>query len=324
MPKFYLITLAALLILTAAWRFDGDGVTFEEREDRIDVLVDGQLVTSYLFTCPGPKPCLYPLRSPDGTVMTRHYPLEEVAGERQDHPHHTGIYFTYDHVNDVNFWDIHDAPPEIRHIEVLQMEGGSESGTLAVRKHWVGSDGRVLLEEIQTMTFAPGDDAITIDLTMTLTPPQEEVVFEDSKEGMLGVRVADWLSEQHGTGSYLSMEGDKGEESIWGKRASWVRLEGEKDGNPHGIAIMHHPSSVNYPTYWHARGYGLFAANPLGQGVFESSRGLENPKYLRLKLAKGEPALFAFRLLVYDGRRTQSDLNNAFTAYRETSPPKPQ
>ena len=35
------------------------------------------------------------------------------------------------------------------------------------------------------------------------------------------------------------------------------------------IAIFDHPGNPGYPTYWHARGYGLFAANPLGRHIFD-------------------------------------------------------
>jgi hypothetical protein len=68
-----------------------------------------------------------------------------------------------------------------------------------------------------------------------------------------------------------------------------------------GIVIMNHPGSVNFPTYWHARGYGLFAANPLGQSVFEEARGGENPEPLNYLIKAGDIALFKFRMIIYEG-----------------------
>lgn len=107
--------------------------------------------------------------------------------------------------------------------------------------------------------------------------------------------------------------GTEKEKNVWGKRAKWVRLEGEKDGKIIGIAIFNHPDSVNYPTYWHARGYGLFAANPLGQRMFQETRGVENPQAFGLTLEPGQSTLFKFRMLIYEGPRTAEQLEKVFT-----------
>ncbi len=143
----------------------------------------------------------------------------------------------------------------------------------------------------------------------------ERVVFEDTKEGMFGIRVAHWLKEKGGTGRYLSANGDETEANVWGKRAPWVKLEGQKDGKTAGIAILNHPESVNYPTFWHARGYGLFAANPLGQYVFEKNRKAPDPKPFRLTLKPGEKARFLFRVILYDFSRTREQMEARFKAY---------
>jgi hypothetical protein len=59
------------------------------------------------------------------------------------------------------------------------------------------------------------------------------------------------------------------------------------------ISIFDHPANPGFPTYWHARGYGLFAANPLGQKIF--SNGKEE---LNLTLAPGESVTFRYRVLI--------------------------
>ena len=68
------------------------------------------------------------------------------------------------------------------------------------------------------------------------------------------------------------------------------------------IAIIDHPQNPGYPTYWHARGYGLFAANPLGQKVF--SNGREN---LNLTLQKGQSATFRYRIVIASGKQRLSN-----------------
>jgi hypothetical protein len=91
--------------------------------------------------------------------------------------------------------------------------------------------------------------------------------------------------------------------------------QGKHNGATVGLAILNHPTSTNYPTYWHARGYGAFAANPLGQYAFEKSRKVENPKPYNLILKKGDTAPFQFRLILYDGPRTKQQLDNEFREY---------
>ena len=70
-------------------------------------------------------------------------------------------------------------------------------------------------------------------------------------------------------------------------------LYGKKGNDTISIVIMDHPGNPGYPTYWHARNYGLFAANPLGQKVF--SEGKEN---LNFRLRKGQTTTFRYRIVI--------------------------
>ena len=284
----------------------------------MEVTLGGNLITRYWYDARKlTKPVLYPVLSAEGTVMNRSFPFGKVEGESKDHPHHTGIFFTYDRVNGQGFWNNTTFPPQIRHAGFLGMEGGDGSGRLGVIMNWTGKQGEVLLLERRIMTFRAGNrpSEWMVDFDMTLTAQDEAVVFDDTKEGMFAIRTASWLREKKGSGAYLDAEGRKGEREVWGRRSPWVRLEGKHDGKSAGLAILNHPSSVNYPTYWHARGYGLFAANPLGQGVFEKSRGAKDAKPLMLTLRPGESAHFVFRILVYEGDRKPADFQAMSEAY---------
>ncbi len=42
------------------------------------------------------------------------------------------------------------------------------------------------------------------------------------------------------------------------------------------MVICDHPKNPSYPTYWHARGYGLFSANPLGGNDFTEGKEIVN------------------------------------------------
>lgn len=287
-------------------------VGFVPDGDKVNVMVKGELVTSYRYGDELTKPILWPVRTPSGIVVTRGYPFEKVEGESADHPHHTGVFFTYDKVNEDGFWNNTTSPPQIRQIGPVKMETEAGEGTLSVVLHWVGKSGKMLLEEKRDMVFRAGQDEYSIDFTIKLTAQDEKIVFGDTKEGMFAIRVAPWLKEEGGTGEYLSSNGDRREANVWGKRAKWVRLEGQKEAKTVGIAIFNHPDSVNFPTYWHARGYGLFSANPLGQLDFQKGRNAENPQPLNFTLEPGESGTFKFRMLIYEGPRSAEQLEGQF------------
>jgi len=248
------------------------------------------------------------VRTPSGIEVTRRYPLVKLKGGSDDHLHHVGIFFACDQVNGNGFWENTTSSPQIRHIKVTKMKGGASKGTLSTIMHWIGREKR-------QMIFSAGENEYVIDFDIDLTAQDEKVVFEDTKEGMFAIRVADWLREKGGSGRYLSSNGDATEKNVWGKRARWVRLQGKKDNKIIGIAIFNHPTSVNYPTYWHARGYGLFSANPLGQYDFEKKRNPKTAKPLNFTLEPGKTAHFRFLMVIYEGDRTKQELEKEFRKF---------
>jgi len=310
----YVISLVTGLLALAA-SAAAPQVEFVQGDKKIDVMIGGKLFTSYMYADELTKPVLYPVHTPSGIVVNRSYPFAKVEGENTDHPHHTGIFFTYDEVNEDGFWNNTTSPPQIRHIRTSKMKGGPGKGRLSTVMHWVGKSGKVLLEEKRNMIFLAGEGEYVIDFNIRLKAPDRKVTFGDTKEGMFAIRVAPWLKEKGGTGKYLSSNGDQMEKDVWGKRAKWVRLQGEKDGKTVGIAILNHPKSVNYPTYWHARGYGLFSANPLGQYDFEKKRNPDSAKRLNFTLEPGKKANFRFRMIIYEGNRTPEQLEEEFRAF---------
>jgi hypothetical protein len=312
----YNTTTDALEMAAAAGCSPEPEVKFVPGDNKIDVMIGGRLFTSYMYGDDLTKPVLFPVNTPSGVVVNRGYPLAPAEGESTDHPHHVGIFFTYDSVNKDGFWNNTASPPQIKHVKVTEMTAGAGEGKLAILADWVGKSGQVLLREERSMVFRAGENEYAIDFSIDLTARDTEVVFEDTKEGMFAIRFADWLRESE-TGEYLSSNGDRMEENVWGTRARWVRLEGRKDGKAIGIAIFNHPASVNYPTYWHARGYGLFAANPLGQYVFEETRRQANPQPFQLTLQPGQSAHFGFSLVVYEGHRTTEQLQQQLKKFAE-------
>ncbi len=286
--------------------------------NQIHILRNDQHITTYLFDSVLLKPILYPLYSPSGIQIERHYPLTWVEGESHDHPHHTGLFFTYGtegEVNGNNFWAGQEGLSRIQHTRVTEIKKEADKAILGISADWIGRRGETILKEDRTMEFSGNERQNIIDFIFRLTAVTEDVELKDTKEGLFAIRVADWLSETRGDGKYLSALGDTTEANVWGKPAKWVRLEAVKDGLNIGIVIMNHPSSVNYPTYWHARGYGLFSANPLGRSVFREGRGLDNPVPLNFTIPRGETALFKFRMIIYERDLSPDQIESIFKSY---------
>ena len=316
-----LLFLSALVLLsigaTALPHEDSPRVEVVSRpaDRRVDIAIDGQLFTSYLYPQSAEKPVLYPIRSASGEVVTRGYPLEPRAGEHTDHPHHVGHWFNYGDVNGYDFWgNSSETPADLKpktgvivHKSIARAQGGDRSGELAVTADWVIPDGTVLIREQTQFVFAGGPGVRTIDRTTTWTAGKTAVTFNDTKEGAFGVRVA--RSLENPEGHYIGSDGKTGDD-VWGTRGPWVGLVGDVDGKPITIAIMNHPSSQAYPTYWHARGYGLFAANPIGQHAYDAKQPVRT-----LMLQPGQSATFRYRILIRDAHLAAADLQRENARY---------
>ena len=318
--------LATSLMMATSGSFalaEGVEVTPRPEERRVDVRIDGQPFTAYVWPERLAKPVLFPIRSAGGTLVTRGFPLDPRPGERVDHPHHVGLWFNYGDVNGVDFWNNSEAlSPEdaakmgtIHHRDIRHAEGGGTRGTLEIAADWVMPDGSTVIRESTRFVFRGTDGSRSIDRITTLQAAGERVLFADNKEGLLGLRVTRALEAPSDTpevftdasgkpttvaaldnegvnGVYHSSEGLEGG-AVWGTRGRWVALSGRVEDEDVVLLILDHPANPGYPTYWHARGYGLFAANPLGQKVFSEGR-----EELGFALEPAQSTVFRHRLLI--------------------------
>ena len=311
-----------------------------ETSQRVDVIIDGQPFTSYLWSNKLKVPVLFPLRTAKGTLVTRGFPLEPRPGERVDHPHHIGLWFNYGNVNGVDFWNNSVALPAeqqkkmgtVVHRGIVKTTGGKDRGELVVEMDWVMPDGQAILHETTTFIFYAGSSERMVDRISKLTALNSRVIFQDNKEGLIGLRVRRELEQPSNeplvftdssgkptevkvmdntgvSGLYQSSEGKTGD-AVWGTRARWTTLSGKVNQEPITLAILDHPSNVGFPTYWHARGYGLFAANPLGQEVF--SNGKEK---LNFTLEPKQSVTFRYRLLILSNQSSVEEIENAYNKF---------
>lgn len=313
----------------------------DEAGRRVDVLVDGKPFTSYLQPDHVYKPILYPLRTARGTIVTRGFPIAPRARERTDHPHQVGAWLNYGDVNGIDFWGHSDAikPEERAKMGTIRYrrsahkaQAGGDRAVLAVSADWLRPDGSVLLDETTAFVFRIAPDWRAIDRVTTLTAAGERVAFNDTKEGMFGIRVCRALEQPADkpevftdasgnpttvpvldnagvTGLYASSEGKTGD-AVWGTRARWVMLTGTVEGEAVTLAVLDHPKNPGHPTYWHARGYGLFSANPLGVKDFTKGKDVMN-----FAIEPGRSATFRYRIVILSRTATAEKMEEEYKRF---------
>ncbi len=295
-------------------------------ENKISVKIGGKLFTNYFY--PGKdvlkKAVLYPVYSPNGTLVTRGWPMDPRVGERVDHPHHVGVWLNYEDANGHDFWnnsiEVEKSGDKrtfgtIIHTGIEKVKSGKNKGEIVVSADWLDKSGELMLTEKTTLVFSGNENSNIVDRITTLTAAKQKVVFKDVKDGFFAIRVArelelpsnkpeiytdaaglattvPKLNNEGITGDYLNAEGIIGE-ATWGKRSPWVTLQGKIEAEDISITIIDHPKNVSYPSYWHTRGYGLFSVNPLGENVFTNGK-----KSLNLTLQPSESVTFRYRLAV--------------------------
>ncbi len=304
-PLCLVVLLSLIVSPCLAAEFD-----VQQTDDGVTVSVDGKLFTRYLVKS-GAKPVLWPVLGPTGKEMTRGYPMRDAGPEeRDDHIHHRSFWFTHGDVNGIDFWAETPGHGNIVHREFVKVTGGKQA-EIITRNDWIGPDGKKVCEDERHLTFGANSNTRWIDFDVTVRATEGEVTFGDTKEGSFGVRVAGSMKVTSKKGGTIVNSDGKKDAEAWGKPAKWVDYSGPVDGQILGVAILNHPSSFRYPTYWHVRTYGLFTANPFGLHHFKGSNDFDGSHTLK----KGESFTLRHRVLFHQGNEKVGLVDDVFADY---------
>lgn len=329
--KRLFIALFAVLSISASFSQKNEMVKMvkNEKEKKIDIFIGQKPFTSFLYPDSLEKPVLYPIHAANGTTVTRGFPVNPQPGDPTDHPHHVGLWLNFENVNGLDFWNNSYAIPTekksgygwIKTDRIIETKNGAK-GILSYHANWTNQKNDILLQENTRFEFSGNEHQRIID-RITVLKADTLVTFTDAKDGLLGLRLAHALeiptnedqkftddkgnvtvvkggTDKIPNGNYITSEGKQGNDA-WSTRAVWCKVYGKMGNDSVSIAIIDHPKNPNYPTFWHARGYGLFAANPLGEKIFTNGKSEKN-----LTLKKGESVSFRFRILIENGATTIS------------------
>jgi hypothetical protein len=284
--------------------------------DHVDVRIGGRPFATYYFDPSVAKPYFFPLRSALGTIVTRGFPMTpDIAGEDRDEPHQRAMYFAHGDINGFDFWGEAAFPKWSDHPAstfgrtvfrtVDDIQGGADGGSLRATFDLVTPTGTIA-EEIQTYRFGGDQQSRIIDCEFAIHATHGPIVMGDTKEGTFAIRVVKALDSP--PGRMVNANGASGEKAIWGKRSNWVDYYGHVAGEDVGVAIFDHPQNLRAPTYWHARAYGLLAANPFGLKPFTGDRRQDG----RYPIPAGGSLIFRYRVFIHHGTPSQAGVAEAY------------
>lgn len=286
-------------------------------DGKIEVSIGGELLTRYHYGDRWARPFLFPFVGPEGVPVTRAYPMrDDIPGEKHDHPHHRSVWTAYGEINGTDNWSENEGHAFIRHRRFEEVTGGPIFGRIRAVNSWVSRDGARQMEDIREFTFFNFVSERLVDVKIRLMATDGDVHIADTKEGgVLSVRVATSMDGDKG-GVITNSRGGTTESQTWGKPAEWVDYSGPAGGTTMGISIMDHPMSFRFPSRWHVRDYGLFAANPFALKSYEPESGIDGEHTIK----NGDSLLFKYRVYVHKGDAAQGKVGERYFNFVE--PPK--
>ena len=284
--------------------------------EKVEVKIGGELFTNYNYSAEYTRPFCLPIVGPYGDTITRHYPIDEVEGETQDHHHHKSFWVAWGEINGADHWSETGRHSKQVHQEFKSIESGPVFGRIVALNHWLDVAENKLLEEVRTLTFynVPQTGRL-VDMTVEFTASERALFFGDTKEGgICSIRVASSMdAKEHGT--IVNSYGGANEAETWGKRAAWCDYFGPVKGKTVGITIFDTPTNFRYPTYWHVRNYGLMTANPFGLSYFHNDKAKDGSHHIAHK----DVFPFTYRVYFHGGDTWEAKVADKF--HDHVSPP---
>ncbi len=316
------LVLVACALASLGWTATRSWESVELKREgyHVEITIGRRPFATYHFNPAIAKPYLSPLRSAQGTVVTRSFPMTmNLPGEDHDEPHQRAMYFAHGDIGGFDFWGEGAFPRWSRHPaskfgrtvfrKLDEMRDGPDSGALRAEFDLLTPEGQVIAGETQSYTFRGDERSRSIDCEFTIVANHGALRIGDTKEGTFAIRVVKALDSP--PGRMVNSNGAIGEKSIWGNRADWVDFYGNVEGEEAGIAVFDNPKNFRHPTYWHARHYGLLAANPFGLREFTHDRR-QDGSYI---IEPGGSLNLRYRVLIHEGDYQQANVADAYRRY---------
>jgi hypothetical protein len=321
--RISMLLIAGLLTITiSAWSGTStERVRLVRQDQTIDVVVDGQLFTTYHFADdfirPYVRPFFWPVNAADGTSLT-----VDQAQTVRDHPHQRSIWIGHADVNGADHWKITHKPiqPKQRHVDLKDASDDGFTEDLI----WEDKDGQPMLGEARSFRFLVyPDNSRGIDIQLRLNALSADVTFGMARDhGLLAVRMVPAIADHP---QLLNSSGADTDQTVSYKRADWCDESGQIDGKIYGVTVFDSPENVRHPPYWHAStgthigpdivGPGKSGAKPSKLTDDSSGAPTSKPDAGPLTIKFGQTLSLHYRLIFHEGDGKSAELARKYTDF---------
>ena len=268
-------------------------------ENKVEVKIGGARFSDYVYDPAIPKPFFGQVTDSHGNGFTR------LDLNTREHVHQRSVFVAVGDVNGVDCWNETTGHGYVKNESITDVTSTAAYASFRANNRWTDHDGNPLVSESTKYTvYNQSDDCRALDLEITFTAEYGDVNFGATKEaGPLGIRMRDELRADIGVGELSNSWGGVGERECWSRSAEWCDYCGEPEGiGPMGVTVFDNEKNERFPTAWHIRAYGLFAANNL---FFKGG----------LTIKSGESLTYRFRILFRRVPMSRDELSDRFVQY---------
>jgi hypothetical protein len=282
-------------------------VAFKHQPGKLLITIgDKPFATYYEGTSKIPRPYFAHVMSPSGIQVTRNHPPIEGKDSPDHDTYHPGIWLAFAGINGNDYWRLKQKTEH--EMYVGEKESGPGKGSFTVSNFYLDKEGKRIAHEICKYTIVVRRKYYMLIYDSTISSDEHDLVFGDDQEYGLGIRVQTPIEERYG-GQILNADELKGAKKLYGKASDWCDYSGVMNDTLIGMTVM--PDPKNFRRSWyHARDYGLIAANPFGR---EKVAGGEPSE---VKVKKGEKFHLGFGIAVYsvpkDGKINRNRMYNNY------------
>lgn len=295
--KLRIVVTIVAVIMLGNNLFAQQKITAINIGDKIEIRINGDLLTNYILSEHEKYPFFYPVNGPSKASVT--------SMRNANYPHHSSLFFGCDRVNGGNYWQEGLYRGQIVPLRADIKETGGEKVVIENENIWRRPGAMAPIKDFRIITVtAPSKDIFQIDFDIEMEMLMD-VTIEKTNHSLFSGRMDPDLAVTNG-GTMINAEGETSEEGTFGKRSPWMDYSGKRMGKIEGMAILQHPSNDWYPAPWFTRDYGFFSPTPMYWP--------ENEKSTELK--KGEKIKLRYRVLVHSGDHLEADIAGKFQSYQ--------
>lgn len=271
-------------------------LTFRQTwNDRIEV------GTSAVYRYGGlPKPCVHPLATPAGTVLS--------GFEMSDHVWHRGLWFTIKFINGTNFWE-EESPfgVQVSRREPVCEWVAKDVLRLTHDLDWTSEATGVVIRETRSLSFR-GDDVL--DWATTLDAAQDLVLDRTPYTTWGGYGGLSFRSSRELHDVCFMLPGGETVPALAGQNHDWVVMQAKADGGPNrtvSLGMIDHAANPRSPSPWYCKSGNGF-------NYMNAAFLFHEP----LELKKEQSLRFRYRVIRRDGYWTAGEFAAIAAEFRES------